>query len=132
MDTIRKGNHALYKGKEYRLVSLRNNIIKITSNDPEDMKNGFTKYMEDVYSKPVEKSDLTETFTIVPWARYKGLSFSLRGMDATSVSLITEDKVLANKLDFEAPDKFYWEKWVRRDELDSIWEEKIPLDISGW
>ena len=89
MDTIRKGSHALFKGKEFRLVSLGNRILEIISNDPEDMKNGFTKYMEGVYSKPVEKSDLTETFTIIPWAKYKGLSFPVGGMNEKIISIIT-------------------------------------------
>jgi len=93
MSTVRNDYYALYKGKEFRLISLGNHI---------------------------------------PWAKYKGLTFPVFGTDKEFVAIATEDKSIADNYNFEAGDKFYWEKWVRRDELEKIWEEKVSLDVSRW
>jgi hypothetical protein len=131
MKRFRDGPHAVYQGREFRLAILDGGNLELASEDSADISLGFTKYYEGLYVLPVKRPDLQEVFSIHPVARYQGFEFGIHGQDTDKavVSLTTGDEKIAERLDFDRADKFYWEKWVSVDELEKTWEIKTPLNL---
>ena len=56
---IRKGKYASYDGEEYRFRVLDDNGIKLISNNPSNINNGFTPINQTTFTKVVNISDVT-------------------------------------------------------------------------
>ena len=63
---IRKGKYASYHGEEYRFRVLDGNRIKLISNNPSDVNNGFTPLDQAIFTKIVNISDVDQLFFIFP------------------------------------------------------------------
>ena len=61
---IRKGKYASYFGEEYRFRVLAGNRIKLISNNPSDINNGFTSLDQTIFMKKVNISDIDQLFFI--------------------------------------------------------------------
>lgn len=73
---IRKGKYASYDGEEYRFRVLDDNGIKLISNNPSDINNGFTPINQTTFTKVVNISDVDKLFFISSYAKYKGELFT--------------------------------------------------------
>ena len=123
---IRKGKYASYLGEEYWFRVLDGNRIKLISNNPSDINNGFTLLDQTIYTKIVNISDVDKLFIISPYAKYKGELFTASGEGGTGkVLLDTTDTELAKEMDFERTDKYMYSKIVEWDEVEIIEQKKV-------
>ncbi len=66
---FRKGEYAIYNGKEYRFIeSDAVEGIELISNDKKDMNNGFTHYKNNIYTKIVGVNEVGKLYSIYPYA----------------------------------------------------------------
>ena len=123
---IRKGKYASYDGEEYRFRVLDDNGIKLISNNPSDINNGFTPISQTTFTKVVNISDVDKLFIISPYAKYKGELFTASEEGGTGkVLLDTTDTELAKEMDFERTDKFMYSKMVEWEEVEIIEQKKM-------
>ena len=123
---IRKGKYASYHGEEYRFRVLDGNRIKLISNNPSDVNNGFTPLDQTIFTKIVNISDVDQLFFISPYAKYKDELFTASEEGGTGkVLLDTTDTELAKEMDFERTDKYMYSKIVEWDEVEIIEQKKI-------
>ncbi|MFJ7854714.1 hypothetical protein ACIQX3_18345 [Peribacillus frigoritolerans] len=123
---LRKGEYAIYNGKEYRFIeSDAVEGIELISNDKKDMNNGFTHYKNNIYTKIVGVNEVGKLYSIYPYAVYKGELFPASEESKTGkVLLDTTNTELAKKMGFERTDKYMYSKSVEWDEVKIIEERK--------
>ena len=123
---IRKGKYASYDGEEYRFRVLDGKRIKLISNNPSDINNGFTPINQTIFTKIVNISDVDKLFFISPYAKYNGELFTASEVGGTGkVLLDTTDTELAKEMDFERTDKFMYSKMVEWEEVEIIEQKKM-------
>ncbi|MED3890101.1 hypothetical protein P4601_09165 [Peribacillus frigoritolerans] len=127
---IRKGEYAIYNGKEYRFIeSDAVEGIELISNDKKDMNNGFTHYKNNIYTKIVGINEVGKLYSINPYAVYKGELFPASEESKTGkVLLVTTNTELAKKMGFKRTDKYMYSKSVEWDEVEII-EERKPYSL---
>lgn len=126
---MRSGNYANYKGVEYKFSSGDNQII-LKSNDANDLSKGFhpSIHHKGVYLKTVSANEITEAYSIYTMGTYKGYTFGIRAEENDKYHLeggYNHDIMVC--LDFEMIERGVYRKWVKKNELEEIWEEKTPL-----
>lgn len=128
------GLYANYMGNVYQVSKSENSLVRLISRNEKDQEIGFKQkvypqYYKDrdklpiIYVKDVDISELV-LFAIDIKAKYKGYIFSVGNTNNLDVFLGTTDASLATKLRFDRTDKFYYEKWVPRSEVEIIEEKK--------
>ncbi|WP_440970560.1 hypothetical protein ACSS6N_02575 [Peribacillus frigoritolerans] len=127
---LRKGEYAIYNGKEYRFIeSDAVEGIELISNDKKDMNNGFTHYKNNIYTKIVGVNEVGKLYSINPYAVYKGELFPASEESKTGkVLLVTTNTELAKKMGFKRTDKYVYSKSVEWDEVEII-EERKPYSL---
>jgi hypothetical protein len=122
---FKSGLYAIYQDKEYRLFRLKDGNCRLISFDADDLGNGFVK-QDGVYKKTVSNLDLTTVYQIRTRIVYQGQQFELGQVLKNQVQLIKKDcsSELAKQLQLEKVDYHEYEKWVDKDKLEDVWEEK--------
>jgi hypothetical protein len=123
---IKKGYFGIYKGKEYKVTEDMDNNFLILTDDLSKITNDFVDtYGSGVYTKKVSQNELSEYYYIQPQANYMGGQFNVSPREVDGkVCLGTGDARLAEKLKFERTDKYYYEKWVPKEEVIIIEQRK--------
>lgn len=126
---LKKGYFGLYKGKEYEITEDMENNLLIMTEDSSLIDDGFVDtYNSNVYTKIVKPNDLSQCYLIKPIAVYKGYKFNVSTNEKENkVCLGTPDATLADKMNFERTDKYYYEKWVHKSEVE-LAEDKKEID----
>lgn len=122
---IRKGFYGIYHGIEYEITEDMNDNLQIKTEDKSKITSDFEDtYNSGLFTKTINKSELSEFYYIIPRAEYKGEKFNVSTRHKDNLLLLgTKDANLAKKLGFERTDKYYYEKWVPVSEVKLI-EEK--------
>ncbi|ALC80310.1 MULTISPECIES: hypothetical protein [Bacillus] len=118
----KKGIYAKYNEKEYKIIK-KDDSITLISNDPLDMKAGFEVYKDGILTKNVSKEELSNPCKIKTFGRYKGYDLIING-EYNGEYLLGADSKAANELDFPMTDKYFYEKWVPKNEVKLIEERK--------
>lgn len=126
---LKKGYFGLYKGKEYEITEDMDNNLLIMTEDSSLIDDDFVDtYNSNVYTKIVKPNDLRQCYFIKPIAVYKGYKFNVSTKEkGNKVYLGTPDATLAEKMNFERTDKYYYEKWVCKSEVELV-EDKKEID----
>lgn len=122
---IRKGFYGIYQGIEYELTEDMDGNLQIMTEDKGKINSHFKDtYNSGLFTKTINKSELSDFYYIRPRAEYKGEKFnvSTRQKD-NSILLGTKDENLAKNMGFERTDKYYYERWVPISEVKLV-EEK--------
>jgi hypothetical protein len=126
----RNTSYAVYNNKEYRIIDENWRKIMLVSFDPDDLKDGFKlddEYpQEGTFVKWVARKKITTTFGINTFCRYQGHQFGYIKADKDKCLILGGDENLCKKLQFEMIDRAVYEKWVKQDELEWIWEVRSP------
>ncbi|MFD0671927.1 hypothetical protein [Cohnella sp. GCM10027633] len=127
MVVIRKGRYAHYKGKEYRVYPHQYGGYSLVSCDEADLELGFIEEDPSTYTKHVNEGELDGLHKIASYAEYNGEKFdvSIHIQDG-KVNLGTSNAAIAESLNFQRTDKYFYEKWVSLDEVRLI--EEIEKD----
>lgn len=139
MKAMRKGLFAKYKESNYQAEILSDSLIKLVSSEVKDKELGFNlkiypEYYKDaknlpkLYLKEVNRNDIIELFEVFPKSRYKGHEFNVSREKNGNVNIGTVDATLAKKMGFERTDKYYYEKWVPKNEVE-IFEERKEIKL---
>jgi hypothetical protein len=122
---FKSGLYAIYQDKEYRLFKLKDGNCRLISFDAADLDNGFVK-QDGVYKKTVSNLDLKTVYQIRTRIVYQGQQFELGQVLKNQVQLVKKDcsSELAKQLQLEKVDYREYEKWVDKDKLEDVWEEK--------
>jgi hypothetical protein len=122
---FKSGLYAIYQDKEYRLFKLKDGNCRLISFDADDLANGFVK-QDGVYKKTISNLDLTTVYQIKTQIVYQGQQFELGQVLKNQVQLVKKDcsSELAKQLQLEKVDYREYEKWVDKDQLEDVWEEK--------
>ncbi|EIT87221.1 hypothetical protein A374_01354 [Fictibacillus macauensis ZFHKF-1] len=129
---MKKGTFARYMNKTFRVSDRNGSHIGLVSENQADVDNGFLEYIypsyykdsdssPKLYIKEVKKADLDELYEVDYEAKYNGYIFNLDFYeDGTKLSLGTSETEPARQNGFERTDKYYYEKSVKKDEIEII------------
>lgn len=128
---MKKGLFAKYKGQFYQADVQNDSTIRLISKRPADIRMGFNakeypKYYKNntelpvLYIKDVNKNELEELVKIENKFKYKGYEFDISIEREGKYYIGTTDASIANRLNFERTDKYYYEKWVSSDEGELV------------
>ncbi|OSI13718.1 hypothetical protein BWD09_12760 [Neisseria dentiae] len=127
--SVKSGRYAIYNGKEYRISKIDGHY-EIISNDEKDLEKGFIEYKPEkklnprIFFKIVIPSEIKEVYAINTYAIYKGFEFPVRYEEEGEYILVADYSPLIEKLQFDRVDKYGYEKKVKKEELDLVFEKK--------
>lgn len=113
--------YAVFNGETYKAIS-SNGKIKLLS---ETIESGFVKDTPEAkyYVKLVEKSEVSEYFSMRRYAIYKGINVAVRDEKDNELLLYSSHHRMPS-LGFDTIERGEYQKWVSIDKVDKIWEEK--------
>lgn len=123
---VKKGYFGKYKGIEYEVTRDMQNRFLIMTDDLSKTTSDFVDlYNSGVYTKEINQNELSEYYKIESYVNYKGHKFGVSTSELNGKVLIgTTDSILAEQLNFERTDKYYYEKWISKDDVTIIEERK--------
>ncbi|OSI13644.1 hypothetical protein BWD09_13130 [Neisseria dentiae] len=132
---IRNNTYTIYQGKECR-ISRREGYARLFSHDAMDLANGFTEYKPEknlnprIFFKMVSPEEVGDVYDIGTFCIYQGYEFPIIHEEGDgcyilqSACTITMPLRLLNQLGFSQVDKGVFEKKIKREEADLIYEKK--------
>lgn len=127
---MRNDTYAIYNRKEYRIF-LSEEMAELISNDVKDLSNGFKEYRPErnhtipILTKTVSPSEIEEVYEISTYALYQGYEFWIKWASENEYLLDGNNNLtLMDKLNFKRVDKYGYEKLVKKDEVDLVYEKK--------
>ncbi|NBJ71640.1 MULTISPECIES: hypothetical protein [Clostridia] len=129
---------AQFDGDIYIVSSVKDNIVRLVSDNEQDIKKGFVeKVYPDIYLnkdslprlfiKEVDKTSLIELYKITWKIIYKNEIFELIKENKQDVIIGTPNAKLARKYKMDRVDKYYYEKQIPKNEVKIIKERKDLL-----
>ena len=126
---IKNGKYCTFKNLEYELTMDMDGNLLIISKDPLLLKEGFIDvYESGVYSKVVKSSELSNCHRVSIKGKIKGEIVNVYREDKYNYYVGTSDAEVARKLGLERTDKYYYEKWVPKNEV-GIFEERKEIKL---
>lgn len=129
---MKKGNYAIYHGREYSADYIKGKGIVLRSCDKNDLQRGFQKYEgvnKDIsYIKFVEKNQVSSFYKIRTYAIYQGYEFEVVEEKNNMISIVTMvgDYHEWIRLGMECIDRGVYQKWVNKNDAEiRIVEEYI-------
>lgn len=121
---MKKGNFAIFEGKEYSADYIKGRGIVLRSGDEKDLNKGFQKY--DGYNKEilcikfVEKTEVSEFYRITTKAIYAGFEFEVMEEKGDEISIVAMTGDYRNwlNLDMKCIDKGVYQKWIKKEEAE--------------
>lgn len=123
---MRNGLYISYKGKLYEARVKDSKTYILCSYNKEDIINGFSLYKGIVYVKTVSKEDIEYIYRITTFAEYNDIKVQVikETDDKILISKMDGDCNLLSKIGMEKVDKGIYQKWVLKDSVSKIYEEK--------
>ncbi|WP_172372747.1 hypothetical protein [Sporosarcina jiandibaonis] len=126
---IRNGEYCIYKNREFEFTSDMEGNLLIVSENPHMIKEGFVdKYRNGVYSKRVKPSELINCYQVTTKGKFKGEIINVSNEDKDKYYVGTSNTKFAQKLGLERTDKYYYEKWVPKNEVE-IFEDRKDIKL---
>ena len=122
------GRYAIYRGIEYKadLASKINgkSVVELRTKQEESVNIGFAKDKFGDYIKKVTIDELEQAYSITTRGTYKGNTYTLILEEDSRVLIIEDDESRAKQYGFKFVERGVYEKWIDKNELESVWEEK--------
>lgn len=131
---------AKYKEVIYKVSKIGDNTVRLVSSNEQDIQKGFVKKeypdnylnkekLPDLYICEVDFSCIKELYEISDIVVYKEKEFESITETKDSFRIGAINTEIAKELNFERTDKYYYEKWVPKNEVKIKKERKnIPLN----
>ncbi|KEK24769.1 hypothetical protein [Bacillus gaemokensis] len=128
---MRRGKRAVYRGQEYEYITKDNKIYKLFVREQSLAPDDFELNEKGNYQNFVMRDELDEVYYIEQYAKYKRHTFQIWEMEGDRVLLGGASSSIAKEVGF-SPSEVPWErglykKWIPKNEIEDIWEEKKPL-----
>jgi hypothetical protein len=128
----------VYNSKLYRLAKTKENKLFLMNGKKEE---GFVKVPDyydykgelhtSLYEREIKEEELEDAYALSYKAYYKGEEFHAASVEDIwnegNLGLDTEDIDLAEKYEFEALDRSWFDKRVKAEEIEALIEYKIPI-----
>lgn len=122
---MKSGEFAIYRGKEYEASHYKDDDYLLYSYEYSDLNDGFEDRGYKHFVKIVKESELQDFFLMNSKAIYKGTKVGVFEEKGDQVLIGTSgDKAFAEQNGFTEVDRYEYEKWVKRNDLEKMWEEK--------
>lgn len=127
---MRNDTYVTYSRKEYR-ISLSEGMVELISDSVKDLSNGFEEYKFErnhtipILIKTVFPSEIEEVHEVSIYALYQGYRFWIKWVNENEYLLDGDNSlILTDKLNSKGVDKYGYEKLVKKDEADLVYEKK--------
>lgn len=127
---MKDGIYAIYMGNEYEVGLKEDGSFILRSQNSNDVVNGFSIYKGIIYVKVVQRADLKDVYEISTFAEYKGMKFRVMKVDKDNVLLCSMkgDYRVFENLGMDMVDRGVYHKWVSKNDVTSLYEEKLPYN----
>ena len=127
---IRSGDFTTYNNKEYSFFKKQDGSVNLISYDSDALLEGFKKHdkIANAYVKNVRIDEIHNPFLIKTHGKYKNEEINVRTEKGDSYHIGTPDAEIAKKLDMDRTDKYYYEKWIPKEEVE-LFEVRKPISI---
>ena len=124
---LRSGEFAFYHNQEYELYENGDGTVSLVTNNLQSIEHGFTKDpFSNRFEKAVNVQEVTNAYQIKTYGKYKNVEVNIRTEDEKSYLIGTSDEAKAQILNLDRIDKYFYEKWVPKDEVE-IFEVKKAI-----
>ena len=124
---LRSGDFALYHNQEYELYENGDGTVNLVTDNPQSIEHGFIKDpFSNRFEKTVNVQEVTNAYHIKTYGKYKNVEVNVRTEDEQSYLIGTPDAAKAQILNLDRIDKYFYEKWVLKDEVE-IFEVKKAI-----
>ena len=126
---IRNGDYCLYKNREYEFTRDMNGNLLIVSENPHLVKEGFVdKLRSGVYSKVVKPNELSNCYQVTTKGKINGEIVNVSKEDKDKYYIGTSNTKVAQKFWLKKTDKYYYDKWVPKNEVE-IFEDRKDIKL---
>jgi hypothetical protein len=126
---LRSGDFALYHNQEYELYENGDDTVNLVTDNPQSIEHGFIKDpFSNRFEKTVNVQEVTNAYHIKIYGKYKNAEVNVRTEDEHSYLIGTPDAEKAQILNLDRIDKYFYEKWVPKDEVE-IFEVKKAIAL---
>ena len=126
---IRKGRFALWKSKEYELISYQRQYY-LQSRNQSDLQSGFNEIQGNasVFVKKVSVKELEDAYEILPYVMISGHRFEVEGynMNTGIVALVTNNPFVQKKIDVQPYGKYEYIIEIPYEDIYII-EDRISI-----
>lgn len=125
----KSGDFAMFNNKEYEFYLNEDNTCNLVTDDPSSVNDGFLKdNLTNRYVKKVDISSIQEAYTIVMIGKYKNMELNIHKEKDGLYLIGTTDAKIANQLNLERIDKYYYQGWISSKKLTvTLQKEMIKL-----
>ena len=124
---LRSGDFAFYHNQEYELYENGNDTVNLVTNKNQSIEHGFIKDpFSNRFEKTVNVQEVTNAYHIKTYGKYKNVEVNVLTVDEQSYLIGTPDAAKAQLLNLDRIDKYFYEKWVPKDEVE-IFEVKKAI-----
>ncbi len=126
---MRNGIWALYNGKEFEIIEHGNNSYELFTKDSSMRNFGFVLDNTGHYCKHVMRDEIQSAYEIRYFARYRGKEFPVFQEEENKVLIGSggHGPDIIKDYSFVQVDRFEYEKWVAKNEIEQLYEVKIPV-----
>lgn len=129
---FKRGNYVEIHDYLYRVIKRDDRYI-IISDNKESLKKGFVPYKEsnDTFIKILTKKEISKygIYKITPKIFYNDLFFSIKEENESMYYIGTSNFEIAQNLNFEHTDKYFYEKWIQKKDGKLV-EEKEEIELN--
>lgn len=122
------GTYGIYKGEVHRIGSSKDEILLFPNSDSEIDGTYIDRNRLGIYSKAVVPEEISEAYSLLSYADYKGYKIDIARETADEYELYISDYELAKKLGFGRCDKYGYNLMVKKADVKVI-VEKTPIDL---
>lgn len=128
---MKEGSYAVYKGKIYEADlstdPKEKGLIMLISYDESDLNNGFVRDRIFGIIKNVRRDELTTAYYLQTYAKVQGVSVKVTEIQGDNIYIYSNDYNTFQKLDMEQYEPLVYHKWIKKDAVETMWEEKKPI-----
>ena len=126
---IRKGRFALWKSKEYELISYQRQYY-LQSKNQSDLQSGFKEIPGNasVFVKKISVKELEDAYEIIPFVMISGHRFAVEGYNINTgiVALVTNNPFVQKKIDVKPYGKYEYIIEISHEDICII-EDRISI-----
>ena len=123
------GTYGVYHGKEHRIGFESNGKIALSPNSDDEIDDTFVDlYHLGIYTKIIDRTELSEAYILEACVEYKGYKISIAREVGDEYELYLSDYTLAEKLDFDRCDKYGYNLMVKKSDVEVIVDKK-PISL---
>jgi hypothetical protein len=123
------GNYGIYQGAVHRIGFEPNGKIALSPNSDSEIDDTYVDpYHLGMYTKIIDRTELSEAYSLESYAEYKGYKISIAREVGDEYELYLSDYELAQKLGFDRCDKCGYNLMIKKTDVEVIIEKK-PLDL---